>query len=48
VNPHIYGEPASANPTMHLRHLDGGTMATRYMTPFERVWDSAMPWPGVI
>jgi hypothetical protein len=24
VNPHAYGEPASANPTLHLRRLDGG------------------------
>jgi hypothetical protein len=23
VNPHAFGEPASANPTLHLRHLDG-------------------------
>ena len=25
VNPHVYGEPASANPALHLRRLDGGT-----------------------
>jgi len=24
VNPHAYGEPASANPTLHLGRLDGG------------------------
>jgi transcriptional regulator with XRE-family HTH domain len=46
VNPHVYGEPASANPTLHLRRLDGGTVADRYMASFERVWGTAMPWSG--
>src|SRR5438034_3810689 len=31
MNPHVYGEPASANPTFHLRRLDGGTLAAHYM-----------------
>ena len=30
VNPHAYGEPASANPAMHLRRLDGGQLAEHY------------------
>ena len=46
VNPHAYGEPASANPTMHLRRLDGGTVAATYMDSFERVWETALPWAG--
>lgn len=46
VNPHAYGEPASANPCLHLRRLDGGVVAQHYMTSFNRVWDSAMPWSG--
>ncbi len=46
VNPHAYGEPASANPTLHLRRLDGGQLAGHYMACFERVWDTAKPWSG--
>jgi hypothetical protein len=46
VNPHTYGEPASANPTLHLRRLDGGTLVSHYVTAFERVWNTAMPWSG--
>lgn len=46
VNPHAYGEPASANPTLHLRCLDGGTVADHYICSFERVWESAQPWDG--
>jgi hypothetical protein len=46
VNPHVYGEAASANPTLHLRRLDGGTIAQQYMTSFDRVWEISMPWSG--
>ncbi|MFF3437418.1 hypothetical protein [Streptosporangium sp. NPDC002721] len=46
VNPHAYGEPASANATFHFRRLDGGTVADHYMTSFERVWAGAVPWSG--
>jgi hypothetical protein len=46
VNPHAYGDAASANPTLHLRRLDGGTLADRYMASVERVWASATPWSG--
>src|SRR6266571_6865333 len=46
VNPHAYGEPASANPTFHLRRIDGGTIADHYMASFERVWETAVPWSG--
>ncbi|WP_344493584.1 helix-turn-helix transcriptional regulator [Nonomuraea monospora] len=46
VNPHAYGEPASANPTFHFRRLDGGTMAEHYLSSFERVWAGAVPWSG--
>jgi transcriptional regulator with XRE-family HTH domain len=47
VNPHAFGAPASANPTLHFRRLDGGTVADHYMNSFERVWVAAMPWSGV-
>jgi len=46
VNPHAYGEPASANPTLHLRRLDGGQLAGHYIECFERVWATAKPWTG--
>jgi len=46
ANPHAFGEPASANPVLHLRRLDGGQLAGHYMACFERVWDTAKPWHG--
>jgi hypothetical protein len=46
VNPHAYGEPASANPTLHLRRLDGGQVADHYISCFKRVWETAKPWFG--
>lgn len=46
VNPHAYGEAASANPALHLRRLDGGQVAAHYMDSFERVWSTARPWKG--
>lgn len=46
VNPHAWGEPASANPALHLRRLDGGQVAAHYMNSFERVWETAKPWHG--
>lgn len=46
VNPHAFGEPASANPTLHLRCLDGGGVADHYLASFDRVWDTALPWEG--
>jgi transcriptional regulator with XRE-family HTH domain len=46
ANPHAYGEPASANPVLHLRRIDGGSVAGHYLASFERVWATAMPWSG--
>jgi hypothetical protein len=46
VNPHAYGEPASANPVLQLRRIDGGGVADHYMASFERVWVTAVPWLG--
>ena len=43
INPHAYGLPASANPTLHLRRLDGGQLVDRYIACFERVWETAKP-----
>src|SRR5262249_44274333 len=36
VNPHVYGEPASLNPTFHFHRLDGGSLFDHYNTSFER------------
>lgn len=46
VNPHAYGEPGSANPVLHLRRIDGGSVADHYLASLERVWATAMPWSG--
>jgi hypothetical protein len=46
MNPHAYGEAASANPTFHFRHLDGGGLFEHYVSSFERIWATAMPWQG--
>ncbi|MGH3343629.1 MAG: helix-turn-helix domain-containing protein [Carbonactinosporaceae bacterium] len=44
VNPHAYGEPASANPVLHLQRREGSMIAEHYMGSFERVWTLATPW----
>lgn len=46
VNPHAYGEPASLNPALLIRRLDGGTLWDHYNTSFERVWGTGLPWLG--
>jgi hypothetical protein len=42
----FYAQTQPRNPVMHLRRLDGGTVAGHYMDSFERVWESAKPWAG--
>jgi hypothetical protein len=46
VNHHVYGEPASLNPTLYLRRAEGGLLVDHYRTSYERVWNAATPWPG--
>jgi hypothetical protein len=46
TNPHAYGEAASANPTFHLRKVDGGGLFDHYTASFDRVWATAVPWLG--
>lgn len=46
VNSHVYGEPASLNPTLHLRRIDGGLLFDHYSSSFDRVWQTAKPWLG--
>jgi hypothetical protein len=47
VNPHAWGQPASTNPVMHLRRLDGTGWFDHYLASFEAVWETAEAWqPG--
>lgn len=46
MNPHVYGEPASANPVFHLARQDDAGIAANYIGAFERVWDGARCWDG--
>ena len=43
VNPHIWGQPASANPLFQLRRTDGTDWYDRYTESFEAVWHTARP-----
>ncbi|MFD1660166.1 hypothetical protein ACFSL4_18670 [Streptomyces caeni] len=44
VNPHIWGQPASANPLFQLRRTNGTDWCDRYAESFEAVWNTARPW----
>lgn len=44
VNPHAWGQPASANPLFQLRRLDGTGWFDHYTDSFDAVWDTAKPW----
>jgi hypothetical protein len=44
INPHLWGQPASANPVLHLRRLDGAGWFDRYADSFAAVWQTAAPW----
>jgi hypothetical protein len=46
INPHAWGQPASANPLLHIRRLDGvaGGLFDHYLESFESVWQTATPW----
>jgi transcriptional regulator with XRE-family HTH domain len=46
VNNHVYGAPASLNPTIHLRRIDGGVLFDHYSSSFDKVWETAKPWLG--
>ena len=46
TNDHVFGEPASANPTFHFRRVDGGVLFEHYAGSFDRVWATALPWLG--
>jgi transcriptional regulator with XRE-family HTH domain len=44
VNAHVYGAGAAHNPVMHFRSLPGGRMVRHYLSSFDRVWASAIPF----
>jgi transcriptional regulator with XRE-family HTH domain len=47
VNPHIFGQPASANPVLHLKPHSASGWFARYAESFDAVWAGARPWtPG--
>jgi hypothetical protein len=46
INPHAYGEPASANVCFHVRRLPRGALFDHYAGSFERVWALSRPWHG--
>ncbi|MEV7354260.1 XRE family transcriptional regulator [Kitasatospora sp. NPDC091276] len=44
VNPHIFGQPASANPLLHLKRVDTTGWFDNYAQSFEAAWAHARPW----
>ncbi|MEY9948366.1 transcriptional regulator with XRE-family HTH domain [Kitasatospora sp. GAS1066B] len=44
VNPHVWGQPASANPLLHLQKAPQTGWFDGYATSFDAVWDSARLW----
>jgi len=44
VNPHIWGQPASANPVMQLRRMSSTGWFDHYQGSFEAVWKTAVNW----
>jgi hypothetical protein len=48
ANPHIWGQPASANPLLHLRRRPGTEPGwfDQYTASFDALWATARPWDG--
>lgn len=44
VNPHVWGQPASANPLFELRRLGDDGWFDHYVGSFDAVWETAKPW----
>ncbi|HEY8980473.1 MAG TPA: XRE family transcriptional regulator [Streptomyces sp.] len=44
VNPHIWGQPASANPLLHLRRVNDSGWFDNYAQSFDAVWALSRPW----
>ena len=43
ANPDIWGAPASANPALQLRRIEGSTWFDGYRRSFDAVWETAIP-----
>ena len=43
ANPHIWGAPASANPVLQLRRIEGSRWFDSYRRGFDAVWETALP-----
>ncbi|WP_327120127.1 DUF5919 domain-containing protein [Nocardia sp. NBC_01730] len=44
VNPHIWGQPASANPVFQLRRVGETGWFDSYTESFDAIWADAQPW----
>lgn len=44
ANPHMWGAPASANPLLQLRRIEGSTWFDGYRRSFDAVWETALVW----
>jgi transcriptional regulator with XRE-family HTH domain len=44
VNPHIWGQPASANPLLHLQRSEDAGWFDLYSESFDAVWEQARQW----
>ncbi len=44
VNPHVWGQPASANPLFELRRLGDDGWFDHYAGSFDAVWETPKPW----
>ncbi|SEO49440.1 hypothetical protein SAMN05216267_102854 [Actinacidiphila rubida] len=44
ANPHVYGQPASANPILHLKWASAGGWFDDYARSFDAVWAGARLW----
>ncbi|MEV6656247.1 DUF5919 domain-containing protein [Nocardia fluminea] len=44
VNPHIWGQPASANPVFQLRRVNEIGWFDNYCESFDAIWADAQPW----
>ncbi|WP_028478604.1 helix-turn-helix transcriptional regulator [Nocardia sp. CNY236] len=44
VNPHIWGQPASANPVFQLKRVDNTGWFDNYTESFDAIWADAQPW----
>jgi hypothetical protein len=47
ANPHIWGQPASANPLLHLERTPGIGWFDQYTGSFDAVWATSRPWSGI-